>query len=116
MNNETLFDILQSHLTLYGDKQITIRPALPIRQTLDCFIRDVPIIRCLPSPYMEQDKQTISDIIDRIRNLPEEAPVTVYSFDLHGLKKFQIGFQTEDDGFVEIINRKELNVVRENIY
>ena len=115
ISKDKLLDILQSQFVVFGDRQLTTRPKLKIWQTLDLFMGDIPVIRCLPEPYMSNDKQTLSDVIKLVESAPDNCDLHAYSFDLKGVRRnFEIGFMSEDEGFVQIVERSELRVVKDS--
>jgi len=105
---EMLIDIIDSQRCLWGDSQLVTKPELDC--CVEFFAEGESVIQCMDNDSMIEDYWKLSFLEVRLKRLSKKAQKSVIQMHMDVSEKFQVGFNTED-GFIELINTDEVQII-----
>ncbi|NQZ48713.1 MAG: hypothetical protein HRT95_00580 [Moritella sp.] len=101
-----LLEVTSSQLCLYGQRLLVTKPELNfIKNGVELLVGDKTLLCCMSNQEMAEDKLTLNHLHELLQSLPENEVISTLS---KSDKSFRIGFVTEDNNFVEVINFAEI--------
>jgi hypothetical protein len=99
-------NVIGFHHACFGTQQLVTKPELV--QSVELFIGGVNILDCMDNDSMIEDNHKLNYIEARLKDLPKESlkhPMQTSSLmDI----PFQVGFNTKEDGFIEVLNSSQI--------
>jgi hypothetical protein len=106
MTVESLIDIVESQICLYGNKCLFVRSEEEVIPFQLC-VGDKVILECVGYEDRCDAEGRLTHLADRLRELDDSATI-LCSSELIQKNGFQIGIRSSIDGFVETISSTEL--------
>jgi hypothetical protein len=111
LTGDMLLDIVLSQITLHGDKQLITKPELEL--SVELFVGGVNFLDCMDNDSMAEDNNKLSFLAARLKDVGEAKLNLVIETSTNFDEHFKVGFNSDEDGFIEVINSNEIKSTQE---